>query len=293
MGGLSERPETVLPQGAATLQGASRQGAGGESRMCSYEGSLRKMIINPMGALEAPAAGGVEDEGAMTEWNELRGQRKTIHGQPYRNYWQEPRMEVCQRELAGSLWVCLDLQIRTRWDPRRRREGHISLQPCPLRAKPFHRAPALGTVPTVPALRQRRSTRTSHRQAVQDLRCRRAALARGHRLGHLGSRSTGGAQSQCDGGGWQGRCSGRRGKRGRLDLRLEEHGRPAGGRVAHAGAIGPSDLFGPFTGGQNCGPIVEALSYETHWRWLPGVCADGLVQMLMYFTGVCAVISRN
>eukprot|EP00439_Symbiodinium_sp_Y106_P043737 s3252_g5.t1 len=127
--------------------------------MCSYEGSLRKMIINPMGALEAPAAGGVEDEGAMTEWNELRGQRKTIHGQPYRNYWQEPRMEVCQRELAGSLWVCLDLQIRTRWDPRRRREGHISLQPCPLRAKPFHRAPALGTVPTVPALRQRRSTR--------------------------------------------------------------------------------------------------------------------------------------
>ena len=33
--------------------------------------SLREMIINPMGALEAPAAGGVEDEDAVTEWNEL------------------------------------------------------------------------------------------------------------------------------------------------------------------------------------------------------------------------------
>ena len=33
--------------------------------------SLREMFINPMGALEAPAAGGVEDEDAVTEWNEL------------------------------------------------------------------------------------------------------------------------------------------------------------------------------------------------------------------------------
>ena len=118
--------------------------------------SLREMFINPMGTLEATAAGGTEDEDAVTEWNELMTEEEDPWAalpELLAGTSRGSLPEGARRQLMGVLGLALDMSL------------------------------------TVPALHQQQSIRTSPRQAVPDLRCRKAGPDRGHRRGHPGFRS--------------------------------------------------------------------------------------------------------
>eukprot|EP00439_Symbiodinium_sp_Y106_P017854 s4797_g2.t1 len=76
--------------------------------------SLREMFINPMGTLEATAAGGTEDEDAVTEWNELMTEEEDPWAalpELLAGTSRGSLPEGARRQLMGVLGLALDMSL--------------------------------------------------------------------------------------------------------------------------------------------------------------------------------------